>query len=53
MIDGSAVRGRPHKTLNQVLQNDLQTLHLELSLETVMDEEMLSRRHRPIYASME
>ena len=49
IIDGAARMGRPRKTWNQVLQNDLQLLHLE----TVMDEEMPSRRHRSTQASME
>ena len=29
VTDGAAGRGRPHKTWNQAVQNDLQTLHLE------------------------
>ena len=32
VTDGAAGRGRTHKTWNQAVQNDLQTLHLEKAL---------------------
>ena len=32
LIGGAAGKGRPHQTWNQVVQNDLRTLHLEKSL---------------------
>ena len=38
-----------HEWEDHALQNDLQLLHLE----TVMDGEMPSRRHRSTHASME
>ena len=37
VIDGAAGRGRPRKTWNKVLQNDLQTLYLEKAFAQVLD----------------
>ena len=51
--DGGYYRkGKTTKTWDQVVQNDLQHLHLN-SQKTATDGEMLSRRYHPTHASME
>ena len=54
VINSAAGRGRPRKTWNQVVKNDLETLQLEKhSLKNLMDGEMPSRNHHSTHASKE